>query len=146
MRAALAQYGIAAVVFCLVDAVWLGLVAQPLYDHFLGDLLAERPNLAAAALFYAIYLAGLGHFVIGPALRDGSARRAWASGAFFGLVAYATWDLTNLAVLRDFPAALVPIDLAWGAVLSGSVSGLTYAVCRRLGDARDRPAHDRGRR
>jgi uncharacterized membrane protein len=83
--------------------------------------------------FYAIFVAGLVWFVIAPALAVGSWRRAVGSGAFFGLVTYATWDLTNLAVLRDFPAALVPIDLAWGTVLSATVSVTTYAVVRRLG-------------
>ena len=127
------QYVVAAVAFCLVDAVWLGVLAQPTYEHFIGDLLADSPNLGAAAAFYAIFVAGLVWFVIAPALVAGSWRRAAGSGAFFGLVTYATWDLTNLAVLRGFPAALVPIDLAWGAVLSATVSVLTYAVVRRWG-------------
>ena len=133
VRALAVQYAVAAVAFCLVDAIWLGTLAQPTYDHFLGDLLADSPNLGAAVAFYAIFVAGLVWFVIAPALAAGSWRLAAGSGAFFGLVTYATWDLTNLAVLRDFPPALVPIDLAWGTFLSASVSVMTYAVVRRLG-------------
>ena len=133
VRTLAVQYAVAAVAFCLVDAIWLGTLAQPTYDRFLGDLLADSPTLAAAAVFYAIFVAGLVWFVIAPALAAESWRRAAGSGAFFGLVTYATWDLTNLAVLRDFPVGLVPIDLAWGTFLSATVSVMTYAVVRRLG-------------
>jgi uncharacterized membrane protein len=132
LRAAVGQYLVAAVAFLLLDLVWLTLVAPSLYEHFLGDLLAEEPNVAAAALFYAIFLAGLVHFVIGPAVADGSWRAALGRGAAFGFVTYATWDLTSLAVIEGFPAALVPIDLAWGALLSAAVSVVTFHVWRRL--------------
>lgn len=125
------QYVVAAAVFCVLDGIWLGVVAQPLYDDRLGALLAPEPNLAAAVVFYALFVAGLVFFVVDPALRAGSVRRAAAAGAFFGLVTYATWDLTNLAVLRDFPVSLVPIDLAWGAVLSATVATVTCAALRR---------------
>jgi len=124
------QYAVAAVVFCVVDGVWLGVVAQPLYEDRLGELLAPEPNLAAAVAFYALFVAGLVFFVVDPALRAGSVTRALATGGFFGLVTYATWDLTNLAVLRDFPLALVPVDLAWGTVLSATVAGVSCAVLR----------------
>lgn len=126
----LVQYVVAAVAFVLIDFVWLAFVAQALYEDQLGDLLAPSPNVAAAVVFYAIFVAGLVFFVVQPALAAASWRRAAGSGAFFGLVTYATWDLTSLAVLRDFPTALVPIDLAWGMVLSASVATTTYAVLR----------------
>lgn len=126
------QYVIAAVAFCVLDLIWLGTIAEDTYARHLGDLLAHSPNVGAALVFYAIFVAGLVFFVIHPALAAGSWRRAAGAGAFFGFVTYATWDLTNLAVLRDFPAALVPIDLAWGTNLSASVSLATYAVVQRL--------------
>lgn len=126
------QYVIAAVVFCVLDLIWLGTIAEDTYARHLGDLLAPSPNVGAALVFYAIFVAGLLFFVIHPALAAGSWRRAAGAGAFFGFVTYATWDLTNLAVLRDFPAALVPIDLAWGTFLAASVSLATYAVVQRL--------------
>jgi uncharacterized membrane protein len=126
------QYVVATVVFCVLDLLWLGTVAEDTYARHLGDLLAPSPNVAAAFVFYAIFVAGLLYFVIHPAVAVGSWRRAAGAGAFFGFVTYATWDLTNLAVLRDFPAALVPIDLAWGTFLAAAVSLTTYAVAHRL--------------
>lgn len=115
----------------VLDLVWLGLVAGGLYRRLLGDLLAERPNAAAAVAFYLIFVAGLVLFVVHPAVELGSWQVALGRGAAFGLVTYATWDLTNLAVLEGFPASIVAVDLAWGTVLSAAVSIATYAVCRR---------------
>ena len=134
---ALQQLGIAAVLFVLLDLVWLTLVADNLYARLLGDLLADQPNTAAAVAFYALFLLGLVYFAIGPAVARDSITLAARSGALFGLVTYATWDLTSLAVLEGFPAALVPIDLAWGTFLAGAVSTGTVAVCRAL--SRRRP-------
>lgn len=91
IRSALRMYLVAAGVFLVLDLVWLGLVAQGLYERHLGDLLAEDPNVAAATLFYAILLAGLVYFVIAPAVEQGSPRSALGRGAGFGLVTYATW-------------------------------------------------------
>lgn len=126
------QYIVAAAVFCLVDFVWLAFVGKQLYDDRLGSLLADKPNIGAAVVFYAIFVAGLLYFVIHPAVADASLGKALLAGAFFGFVTYATWDLTNLAVMRDFPVSIVPIDMAWGTVLAASVSGITYAVVQAL--------------
>ncbi len=128
------QYVVAALVFTLLDFIWLGTVAKSVYNDRLGSLLADSPNLVAAVAFYALFVAGLVFFVIHPAVADGSWTRALLAGAFFGLVTYATWDLTNLAVLRDFPFSIVPIDMAWGSALAAGVSTATYAVCRALPD------------
>ena len=129
-RSWIGQYVVAAVVFLVLDLVWLGVVAQRLYDHYLGDLLAEEPNVAAAVLFYALFLAGLVSFVIAPAVEEGSWRSALLRGAGFGLATYGTWDLTSLAVIEGFPVAIVPIDMAWGAVLAATVSTVTCLVVR----------------
>ena len=83
-------------------------------------------------VFYAIFVAGLVYFVIHPAVDEGSWSKALLVGAFFGFVTYATWDLTNLAVLKDFPLSIVPIDMAWGTFLAASVSITTYAVVQLL--------------
>ena len=131
-RSAAGQYAVAAVVFLALDLVWLSLVADRLYDHFLGDLLADSPNVAAAVVFYAIFVAGLVYFVIAPAVLEGSVRAALVRGAAFGFVTYATWDLTSLAVLEGFPVGIVPIDLAWGTFLAAAVSATTYLVWVRL--------------
>ncbi len=132
MKSWITQYALALLVLCLVDLVWLTLIAQDLYADRLGDLLADQPNLAAAAAFYALFVAGLVYFVIRPAVIEGSWQRALLSGAFFGLVTYAAWDLTNLAVLDGFPISIVAIDLAWGTFLAASVSLATYAIVSRL--------------
>lgn len=132
LRSAVSQYFIAAVVFLALDLVWLGVVAQGLYEHFLGDLLADSPNAAAAFVFYAIFVAGLVYFVIAPAIEEQSARTAGVRGAAFGFVTYATWDLTSLAVIEGFPVGIVPIDLAWGTFLAATVSLATYHLWRRL--------------
>lgn len=124
--------GVAAALFVVLDLVWLTVVATSLYDRLLGDLLADEPNAPAAVAFYVLFLLGLTHFVIRPAVEDDSLSRAARDGAFFGLVTYATWDLTSLAVLEGFPAALVPVDLAWGAFLAAAVSVGTVAVWRAL--------------
>ena len=132
LRSAVSQYFIAAVVFLALDLVWLGVVAQGLYEHFLGDLLADSPNAAAAFVFYAIFVAGLVYFVIAPAIEEQSAGSAVVRGAAFGFVTYATWDLTSLAVIEGFPVGIVPIDLAWGTFLAATVSLATYHLWRRL--------------
>lgn len=131
LRAWVGRYLVAVAAFLVLDLVWLGVVAVRLYERLLGDLLAEEPNALAAGAFYALFLVGLLHFVVHPALTRRSVGRAARDGALFGLVTYATWDLTSLAVLEGFPASLVPIDLAWGAVLASSVAGGTTVVVRR---------------
>lgn len=131
LRSVLGQYLVAAAVFLVLDLAWIGFVAQGLYERFLGDLLADEPNVAAAVLFYVIFLAGLVYFVIAPTVEQGSPRSALLRGAAFGLVTYATWDLTSLAVIEGFPVAIVPIDIAWGAVLGATVSAVTCYVWRR---------------
>ena len=136
LRSALGQYLVAAVVFLALDLVWLSLVAQGLYEHFLGDLLADSPNVAAAFVFYAIFVAGLVYFVIAPAVDEQSARTALVRGAAFGLITYATWDLTSLAVIEGFPVGIVPIDMAWGTVLAAAVSTTTYLLWSRLAERR----------
>lgn len=132
LRGWVGRYLVAVAAFLVLDLLWLGVVAVRLYERLLGDLLAEEPNALAAGAFYALFLVGLLHFVVHPALARRSVGRAARDGALFGLVTYATWDLTSLAVLADFPAALVPIDLAWGAVLSAAVASVTTAVALRV--------------
>ena len=132
MTSWITQYAVAALAFCLIDFIWLGTIAQKLYQREMGHLLAAQPNKVAAVIFYAIFVAGLVYFVIHPAVAEGSWVKALAVGAFFGLVTYATFDLTNLAVMKDFPVSIVPIDIAWGMFLASSVSVATYAVVQAL--------------
>ncbi len=133
LRRGLLAYPVAMVVFVAVDLVWLTAVATDLYDAQLGPLLADPVRPLPAVAFYLLFVAGIVHFVVLPALDRDSVRWAAGSGAFFGLVTYATWDLTSLSVLEGFPAALVPVDLAWGTVLAAVVSTVTTIVVRRFG-------------
>ena len=98
----------------------------------MGDWLAAKPNMTAAILFYLLYLVGLTYFVLVPALDAGSLGKAALSGFLFGLVAYATWNLTNLAVLKDFPSSIVPIDMAWGSLATMTTSIVTFLIVRAL--------------
>lgn len=126
-------YGLTAAVFFAIDLAWLGVVAQGFYQRHLGHLLRPDVLWPAALLFYALYLAGVLVFAVLPGLEAGSLPRAMALGAFFGLVAYATFDLTCMALFRDFPLVVVAVDLAWGAVLTGTVSAAGFLLGRWLG-------------
>ena len=111
------------VVFVGVDMVWLTILARDFYRDQMGALLAAKPLLLPALAFYLLFALGLVIFGVSPALREASWRTALIQSALFGFFAYATYDLTNLAVVRDWPLALTFVDLAWGTVLAG-ISGL----------------------
>lgn len=102
----------------LLDLLWLGFIATEWYQAGMAHLLAPRPNFWAAAAFYLLYPIGLLLFAVGPA--RGRWRHALVLGALFGLFAYGTYDLTNLAVLRDWPLVLSAVDMAWGAFVSAA--------------------------
>jgi len=125
-------YGLTAIVFFAIDLLWLGIVAQGFYDRHLGSLLRDRPIWPAALLFYALYIAGILVFAVLPALGTGEIKRAMGLGAFLGLVAYATFDLTCLALFRDFPPIVVVVDLIWGTVLTASVAAAGFGLGRWL--------------
>ena len=117
----------------VLDFVWLGFVAKKLYYGEMGKILLEKPNMPPALLFYAIYVIGVVVFVVSPALEKGSLLHALGFGALFGLVAYATYDLTNLATLKGFSPKIVVIDLLWGMALTAAVAGGTYAIVKAVG-------------
>ena len=125
------RFLIAGGVMGVLDALWLTTVANTFYKSQIGSLLLTKPNMVAAMLFYFIYLVGVVVFVINPAISKGSWVYALGMGALFGLVAYATYDLTNLATLKGFTNKLVVVDLIWGAFLTATVSVVTYAVYQR---------------
>ncbi len=125
-------YGATAVVFFAIDLVWLGVVAQGFYQRHLGHLLRADVLWGPALLFYTLYIAGVLVFAVLPGLDARSLTRTVALGAFLGLVAYATFDLTSMALLRDFPLVVVVVDLVWGMVLTASVSAAAYGIGRWL--------------
>lgn len=119
---------IAIVIFFVIDIIWLGAVAKKFYRKELKNIIAEKVNWIAAVLFYVIFILGLTFFVIEPAILNKGITYAIFAGAFFGLVCYATYDLTNLATFKNWSLKLTVIDLIWGAILSSSVSALTYLL------------------
>jgi uncharacterized membrane protein len=126
-------YLIALPVFLAIDMVWLTLVAKNFYAKQIGFLMAKNPNLFAALIFYLIFIAGLIIFVITPALDKKMWTQALLTGAFFGLVTYATYDLTNLATIKDWPLIITIVDLIWGMVLSATVSVITFFIALKFG-------------
>jgi uncharacterized membrane protein len=119
-------------VFFAIDMVWLGTVAKGFYRKHLGSLMSPKVVWPAAILFYLLFVAGTIVFVVRPALGQGQPLRALLFGALFGLISYATYDLTNLATLKDWPIAVTVVELIWGACLGGLVSFVSTLVGRRL--------------
>ncbi len=119
--------------FLAVDAIWLGLVARNFYREHIGYLLAPDVNWLAAGIFYLLFVLGIKVFVVEPGLRSGSLRRTLVRAAFFGLVTYATYDLTNQATVRNWPVLVTVVDLVWGAFISTVVSLAGFRVGQRLG-------------
>jgi uncharacterized membrane protein len=119
--------------FFVIDMAWLVLVARKFYSEQIGFLMRPDIGWAAAILFYLLFIAALVIFVIVPAVEKHSWLHALIYGAFFGLVTYATYDLTNLATLKDWPVLITIVDLIWGSVLAALISIITYFVSSRIG-------------
>lgn len=128
----LKTYFIALIVFFLIDLFWLVVVARKLYQQELGYIMTEKPNWIVAALFYLIFIAGLVFFVINPAMEKNSWVFALLVGMLFGFITYSTYDLTNLATLKDWPLKITIIDLIWGSSLGGLVSTVTFFIAKRF--------------
>ncbi len=128
----LKQFLVAFLTFLAIDGLWLTVVAKDFYAKHLGFIMTKTPNLTAALLFYVIYIFTMVVLIISPALQKGSLMTAILTGALFGLCAYATYDLTNLATLKDWPLLVTIVDLIWGTVLSASVAGISYLILTKL--------------
>lgn len=125
-------YLISLVAFFAIDMVWLGLVARSFYQRQIGFLMAPSPNWFVAVLFYLLFIVGLLFFVVVPGLKANSLKATLLTAALFGLITYATYDLTNLATLKDWPAMLSIVDMLWGTFLSVSVSWIGFFAGKRL--------------
>src|SRR5512145_1088412 len=125
-------YAVTLPIFFAIDLVWLGVVARTFYRRHLGHLLAAEVNWPAAIVFYLVFIAGIVLCAVRPALETHSAMRALTYGALFGFFTYATYDLTNHATMRDWPAIVTVVDLAWGTTLSALVAYSSYQVSHRL--------------
>ncbi|MBN9079759.1 MAG: DUF2177 family protein [Rhizobiales bacterium] len=132
-------YGIAYVatglVFLAIDAIWLTVAAQRLYRPLMGEMLVESFRLAPAMLFYLIYIAGIVVFAIAPALASDRWTTATSYGAFLGLFAYATYDLTNQATLKDWPLSVTIADLCWGTFLTTIAATAGFLITRAFTSA-----------
>ncbi|MEN8614925.1 DUF2177 family protein [Dehalogenimonas sp. THU2] len=125
-------YVITLVIFLGIDFLWLAVISKNFYREHLGNLLKDSFNLAPALIFYFIYIVGLMVFVIIPAIDADSLLRAAGLGVLFGLVAYATYDLSNLATLKGWPMTVVVADLLWGMFISGIVSVAGFMAGRAI--------------
>ena len=123
---------IALPVFFVIDIIWLVLVAKKFYQEQIGFLMKPDINWFAAIIFYLLFIAGLVVFVISPAVEKHSWVHALIFGALFGLITYATYDLTNLATLKDWPILVTVVDLIWGTVLAAFISGITYYIACKI--------------
>ena len=132
MRQIILQYVVVLVVFLAIDATWLSTAGRWIYVPEMGSLLKDQPNFVVAFIFYAIFALGLMVFIVSPHLANPGIGKAVMYGALFGFVAYATYDLTNLSTMNGFSTKIAMIDLAWGTVLSASVSGVSIWLIRLL--------------
>ena len=119
---------IAFAVFLGIDMLWLTVIAQKFYKAQIGHLMADKAKLLPAAIFYILFVAAMVYFVVAPALEHQNLTRLIVSAAIFGLVTYATYDLTNMATLKNWPLLVTVVDIAWGTFLSLAVSLITYLI------------------
>ena len=130
IKSIIISYILTTIVFLIIDLAWLGFIAKDLYRKYLGSFLAENVNWTAAIIFYLLYIVGISIFAIYPAVNKDSMMSAIVLGALFGFFAYATYDLTNLATLKDWPITIVLIDIIWGTILTASVSLSGYYIVK----------------
>lgn len=123
---------ISMIVFLLIDLLWLGVFAKKLYNKELGLLLKDKFNILPALIFYIIFITAISIFVIIPSINKESIKEVILLGALFGLVTYATYDLTNYVTLNGFPLKIVIIDIIWGTFLSTLTATITYFIYRGL--------------
>lgn len=125
-------FGLMTVVFLAIDVVWIGVVANRFYQHHLGFMLRPDVQWVPAMLFYLLFIAGVLVFAVMPGLERASLGRAVALGAFLGLVAYATYDLTSLALIKGFPRIVAVVDMVWGTSIAATIAAVGYGAARWL--------------
>jgi uncharacterized membrane protein len=125
-------YFITLAVFLAIDFVWLTVIAKNIYADQLGFLMAENINWIAAILFYLLFCAGIVTFVIMPSLEKHSSKRCIQLGLLFGLISYATYDLTNLATIKNWPIMITIIDLIWGSLVTATTASVSYYLSKRF--------------
>ena len=135
MKTVLWAYAGSLVTLLVADAIWLGLMARTFYREQLGELMLPQPNLAIASLFYLFFAAALVMLVVSPALRGGSLAMVMVYGAVLGLAAYGTYDITNLATLKNWPVKVTIVDMAWGAFVTALSAAGGYLAAQAFGQS-----------
>lgn len=125
-------YAVTTVIFFGIDIIWLGFIAKNLYREKLGFILSPEVNWVAAVIFYLLYIAGIMNFAVLPALKEQSWQTALIQGALLGILCYATYDLTNMATIKNWPLVIVVVDILWGAVLTGSCALISYTIAAKF--------------
>ena len=125
-------YIAALVAFLAIDFVWLKYVALKFYQSNIGHLMSDKPNLAIAGLFYLVYIVGVVVLAVNPAIEKQQWWLAFVLGGLLGLVAYGTYDITNLATLKGWPAIVAIVDIVWGTLLTGTIATISYWVTTAL--------------
>ncbi|HSV94858.1 MAG TPA: DUF2177 family protein [Spirochaetia bacterium] len=119
-------------VFLLIDGLWLTVIAKNFYAKYLGYLMTPSPNWFAASIFYFGYVIGIIIFAVSPALQENSLTKALVLGGLFGMFCYATYDLTNLATIKDWPWFVAVIDIVWGTLVSLIVAGAGFYIGKKI--------------
>lgn len=125
-------YILAFLIFILIDSIWLGFIARNLYRKQIGFILKEKFDMKVALIFYLFFIAGLVFFVLNTAIINQSWQYALFAGLFYGFITYATYDITNLATIKDWPVMLTVIDIIWGSFICGATSILTYYIVMNI--------------
>jgi uncharacterized membrane protein len=125
-------YLIAVIVFFAIDMLWLGIIAKNFYQNQIGSLMKKDINWTAAIIFYLLFVGWVVFFGINPAIQENSWTQALFLGALFGFITYMTYDLTNLATLKNWPLKLAIVDILWGTVLAMLVSIVTYSIVTKF--------------
>ena len=128
----LPAYIVTMLVMFVLDIIWLSMLAKPMYQQGIGHLMAAQPNLLFAALFYLVFVLGLMWFAVVPNRHVKSLKSTFIAAAIFGFFVYASYDLTNLALLKDWPLRLSLIDVTWGTLLSGISASIGKLVFNRF--------------
>jgi len=125
-------YSVALTIFLGIDAIWLTVVAKDFYAKHLGFIMTDKPNLIAALVFYLINIVGITLLVIMPSLQEKTVTKVLLLSALYGLCTYATYDLTNMATLKNWPTIVTVVDLIWGVTLSVVVGVGTFLFVKRF--------------
>jgi len=126
-------YTITTVIFFAIDMLWLGVIARNFYRQKLGFILSPEVNWTAAIIFYLLYIGGILYFAVIPAMKEHNWQTALMQGAVLGLLCYATYDLTNMATIKNWPLVIVVVDIIWGTILTGSCAFISYLVAVKFG-------------